>query len=485
MRLGIVRGHVVLSRGRCPALAGTLAAARRAGHRGQPRRAQRPGRRQGRSWWPTTCRPAAGQMIGVVEGREAAQPLLPGADPGRRLLRADRRTTTTFRATGAATEPRPADGRTRMKFPGSDGTAGRSPRRTSRPRSRRGATEIVARQRRGHHAAGRRRDPAARDHALRRRTAARQRAAAARAPAAPHAAPRRRAGARALFNSPEARGDQGRDRRDRQEALAAPVRGRQRRQHLLPHRAERGALHADARAASSTSRPRTSAWSISRATSSAGRAPRTSEIFLHLEIYKAVPEAKGVVHCHPPHATAYAITGRVPPVGHRPRVRRVRRGRGARAVRDAGHAGVRRDGAAVRAELQHGAAREPRDRLLGRHGDPRRVVRRGARDVLLDADDRRTQLGAPISRIPPEKAADLLSIKKRLGLPDPRLDGGSSRSASSATCPRCRGRSRWRRRRPAAAARAAATGRARPAGRRGRRTLVAAVTDAVMAALQK
>ena len=45
----------------------------------------------------------------------------------------------------------------------------------------------------------------------------------------------------------------------------------------------------------------------------AGIKPRTSEIFLHLEIYKEVPEAKSVVHCHPPHATAYAITGRVPP----------------------------------------------------------------------------------------------------------------------------------------------------------------------------
>ena len=45
----------------------------------------------------------------------------------------------------------------------------------------------------------------------------------------------------------------------------------------------------------------------------AGSAARTSEILLHLEIYKAVPEAKACVHCHPPHATAYAITGRVPP----------------------------------------------------------------------------------------------------------------------------------------------------------------------------
>ena len=35
------------------------------------------------------------------------------------------------------------------------------------------------------------------------------------------------------------------------------------------------------------------------------------------------------------------------------------------------------------------------------------------------------QLGAPITYIPQDKAADLLAIKKRLGLPDSRLDGGS------------------------------------------------------------
>ena len=44
----------------------------------------------------------------------------------------------------------------------------------------------------------------------------------------------------------------------------------------------------------------------------AGKRPITSEIMLHLEIYKKVPEAKAAVHCHPPHATAYAITGLAP-----------------------------------------------------------------------------------------------------------------------------------------------------------------------------
>jgi len=39
----------------------------------------------------------------------------------------------------------------------------------------------------------------------------------------------------------------------------------------------------------------------------AGRRKRTSEIKLHLAIMKARPEVKSVVHCHPPHATAFGI----------------------------------------------------------------------------------------------------------------------------------------------------------------------------------
>ncbi|MGA2616595.1 MAG: class II aldolase/adducin family protein [Thermoguttaceae bacterium] len=38
-----------------------------------------------------------------------------------------------------------------------------------------------------------------------------------------------------------------------------------------------------------------------------GRRKRTSEIMLHLAIMKARPEIKAIVHCHPPHATAFGI----------------------------------------------------------------------------------------------------------------------------------------------------------------------------------
>jgi L-fuculose-phosphate aldolase len=38
-----------------------------------------------------------------------------------------------------------------------------------------------------------------------------------------------------------------------------------------------------------------------------GLRPRTSEVLLHLEIYQADPSVAAVVHCHPPHATAFGI----------------------------------------------------------------------------------------------------------------------------------------------------------------------------------
>ena len=39
----------------------------------------------------------------------------------------------------------------------------------------------------------------------------------------------------------------------------------------------------------------------------AGRKKRSSEALLHLEIYRQRDDIKSVVHCHPPHATAFAI----------------------------------------------------------------------------------------------------------------------------------------------------------------------------------
>ncbi len=40
-----------------------------------------------------------------------------------------------------------------------------------------------------------------------------------------------------------------------------------------------------------------------------GKKKRTSEVMLHLEIYKSNPKVKAVVHSHPPHATAFSVAG--------------------------------------------------------------------------------------------------------------------------------------------------------------------------------
>ena len=39
----------------------------------------------------------------------------------------------------------------------------------------------------------------------------------------------------------------------------------------------------------------------------AGTKKRSSEALLHLEIYTQRPDVKSIVHCHPPHATAFAV----------------------------------------------------------------------------------------------------------------------------------------------------------------------------------
>jgi L-fuculose-phosphate aldolase len=153
----------------------------------------------------------------------------------------------------------------------------------------------------------------------------------------------------------------------------------------------------------------------------AGSAARTSEIFLHLQIYKTVPEAKGVVHCHPPHATAYAITGRVPPSGIVPEFDVFV---GAVALAPYETPGTQRF-----AETVMPFVKNYNTVLLGNHGIVcwadtvthaewyAEVLETYCWTLTIAAG----QLGVPVSRIPSAKTEDLLNIKRRLGLPDPRL----------------------------------------------------------------
>jgi len=148
--------------------------------------------------------------------------------------------------------------------------------------------------------------------------------------------------------------------------------------------------------------------------------PRTSEIFLHLEIYKAVPEAKAVVHCHPPHATAYAITGRVPPTCIVPEFE-VFVGRVAISPYET-------PGTKAFAETILPFVKKHNTVLLTNHGIVcwadtvthaewyAEVLETYCWTLLIAS-----QLGAPLSYIPPGKTADLMKVKQRLGLPDARI----------------------------------------------------------------
>lgn len=153
----------------------------------------------------------------------------------------------------------------------------------------------------------------------------------------------------------------------------------------------------------------------------AGGKPRTSEILMHLEIYKEVPEAKAVVHCHPAHATAYAIVGRVPPNCVIPEYE-VFIGKVALSPYET-------PGTAEFARTVIPYVRAHNTVLLGNHG----IVCWG--DTVTHAEwyaevvdtycwtlMLASQLGTQVSHISEDKAADLLAIKKKLGLPDPRHD---------------------------------------------------------------
>ena len=153
----------------------------------------------------------------------------------------------------------------------------------------------------------------------------------------------------------------------------------------------------------------------------AGKRPRTSEILLHLEIYKAVPEAKGAVHCHPPHATAYAITGRVPPSRVIPEFEVF--------VGKVAVSPYETPGTKAFAETVLPYVKQHNTVLLANHGiicwaDTvthaewyAEVVDTYCWTLMLAS-----QLGVPISQISEKHTADLLDIKKTIGLPDARFD---------------------------------------------------------------
>ena len=152
-----------------------------------------------------------------------------------------------------------------------------------------------------------------------------------------------------------------------------------------------------------------------------GDRPHTSEVLLHLEIYKAVPQARAVIHCHPPHATAYAITALTPPGDVIPEQEVFV---GPLAVTPYETPGTKKF-----AETVLPYVRKHNTILLGNHGIVCWADTVTHAEWLVEIVDTychtimlAQSLGSPIKRIAADKIADLLEIKQRLGLPDCRLD---------------------------------------------------------------
>jgi L-fuculose-phosphate aldolase len=151
-----------------------------------------------------------------------------------------------------------------------------------------------------------------------------------------------------------------------------------------------------------------------------GHRQQTSEVSLHMEIYRANPKARAIVHCHPPHATAYAIAGIAPPVGYVPEYEVI--------VGPAAVAPYETPGTREFAESVLPFIAEHNTVLLANHGVVSWADTVTHAEWCVEVLDNycqtivaARQLGLPLNRIPEEKLAELLKVKQRLGLPDPRL----------------------------------------------------------------
>ena len=162
----------------------------------------------------------------------------------------------------------------------------------------------------------------------------------------------------------------------------------------------------------------------------AGDRTLTSELLLHLEIYKANPKARAVVHCHPPYATAFAMTGTVPPNGLIPEYEVF--------IGPAAVAPYETPGTQAFAETVLPFVHEHNTILLKNHGVVCWSDTVTHAEWLCEIMDNycktyliAKQIGQPLGAIPDDKIDDILRRKQWMGLPDARMAriGGDPRGA--------------------------------------------------------
>jgi L-fuculose-phosphate aldolase len=155
---------------------------------------------------------------------------------------------------------------------------------------------------------------------------------------------------------------------------------------------------------------------------------RTSEIKLHLQIFHELPHVSAVAHAHPPHATAFAVAGVEVPPNILPEVE-ICIGRVPLAQYDT--PGSQDFAETILPHLRNKA----NTILLANHGAvacdstlEQAYFHLETLDMYCKILLLSKQIGK-VQQIPEPKVKELLDIKKRLGLDDPRLNGDETVAA--------------------------------------------------------
>jgi L-fuculose-phosphate aldolase len=153
-----------------------------------------------------------------------------------------------------------------------------------------------------------------------------------------------------------------------------------------------------------------------------GKRKRSSEMLLHLTIMKARPDIKSVVHCHPPHATAFAVAREPIPKCVLPEIEVF--------LGEVAISPYETPGGQSFADTVLPYVKDTETILLANHG----TVTYGSdledayfKTEIIDAYCRILILARQIGRVnyyTDEKAAELLKLKPKLGIADPRLERG-------------------------------------------------------------
>jgi len=153
-----------------------------------------------------------------------------------------------------------------------------------------------------------------------------------------------------------------------------------------------------------------------------GKRGRSSEILLHLTIMRARPDIRSVVHCHPPHATAFAVAREPIPKCVLPEIEVF--------LGEVAISPYETPCGQSFADTVLPYVKDTETILLANHG----TVTYGTdledayfKTEIIDAYCRILLLAKQLGRVhyyTDQKAAELIQLKPKLGIPDPRLERG-------------------------------------------------------------